>query len=156
MDINRVVREVMELVGIQTRDSMVEIEQNYGDVPVIEGDFNQLKQVVLNIINNALYAMNGFGRLTLSTTHQDGEVLVRIEDTGVGIAKEDQQRIFEPFFSTKNEKGTGIGLSVSYKIIQSHGGQILVESEPGRGTAFTLVLPVKSGPEGPKTDASAS
>lgn len=152
-DINRTIREVIELVSMQVKDTMIDIVQNYSEVPHIEVDSNQLKQVFLNIINNAIYAMNGAGRLTITTLTQGNDVLVKIEDTGTGIPKEHVQRIFEPFFSTKNEKGTGIGLSVSYKIIQSHGGQILVESEPGAGTAFTLVLPLKRTVKAPGLNA---
>lgn len=145
INLNQVIKEVIDLVALQIKDTMIEISKRFGEIPLIEGDTNQLKQVVLNLINNSIFAMNGSGKLSITTSNEGNEVLIRIEDTGVGIAKDDIQRIFEPFYSTKNEKGTGIGLSVSYKIMQSHGGQIMVDSEPGKGSVFTLSLPVKRG-----------
>jgi signal transduction histidine kinase/HAMP domain-containing protein len=135
--------DVMELISLKLKDTRVTISREFGETPVIRGDKNQLKQVFLNIINNAIYSMDGEGTLGIRTLTRDGDVLVSISDTGKGIPKDIQERIFEPFFTTKKEKGTGLGLSVSYKIIQSHGGRIEVESEAGKGCRFTVVLPVK-------------
>lgn len=143
VQVNDILNDVMELISIKLKDTRVMISKELGDIPIIRGDKNQLKQVFLNIINNALYSMDGEGTLGINTYSRDGEVLVSISDTGKGIPKDVQERIFEPFFTTKKEKGTGLGLSVSYKIIQSHGGRIEVESEAGRGCRFTVALPVR-------------
>lgn len=143
IQINDIMSEVLALAAVPLKDSNIKISKFYGDIPLIEGDANQLKQVFLNIINNAIFAMQGGGSLVVTTTMTDKDsVHIEIRDTGKGIPKEILQRIFEPFFTTKQEKGTGLGLSVSYKIIQSHNGRIDVESEESRGTKFTIVLPV--------------
>lgn len=141
--INDIMSEVLALAAVPLKDSDIKISKFYEDVPMIEGDANQLKQVFLNIINNAIFAMQGGGSLSVAVRKgRDDSIYIEFSDTGKGIPHEILQRIFEPFFTTKQEKGTGLGLSISYKIIQSHNGRIEVESEEGRGTKFTVVLPV--------------
>ena len=141
--INDVLREVVVLSSSQARMSRVKISEEYGDVPATIGDVDQLKQVFLNIITNAVHAMPDGGTLTIKTLMQGEYILMRITDTGQGIPSDVRSRIFEPFFSTKKEKGTGLGLSISYRIIQDHGGRIDVESEEGKGATFVIRLPVK-------------
>jgi signal transduction histidine kinase/HAMP domain-containing protein len=142
LQVNDILRDVIDLVSFKLKDSRITISKEYGDTPVIRGDKNQLKQVFLNLINNAIYSMDGEGTLGITTGTRDGHVLISISDTGRGIPKDIQERIFEPFFTTKSDKGTGLGLSVSYKIIQSHRGRIEVQSEENKGCRFTVVLPV--------------
>lgn len=142
ININDIMSEVLALTAVPLKDSNINISKHYGDIPLIEGDANQLKQVFLNIINNAIFAMQGSGTLGVATRMDRDNVYIEISDTGKGIPPEVLHRIFEPFFTTKQEKGTGLGLSISYKIIESHKGRIDVESEKGRGTKFTVVLPV--------------
>jgi signal transduction histidine kinase len=142
IDINDLLKEVMGLVQLQLKDTKITINEDYSDIPSTEGDPNQLKQVFLNLINNAMFAMQDQGTLGISTKTFGNNIHVAISDTGRGMSKEVLSRIFEPFFSTKKEKGTGIGLSVSYKIIQSHKGRLEVESEEGKGSTFTLILPI--------------
>ncbi len=144
ININELLREVMGLVQLQLKDTRITINENYGNVPTTEGDPNQLKQVFLNLINNATFAMQDEGVLGISTTSMGHNIYITVSDNGRGMPKEVLSRIFEPFFSTKKEKGTGIGLSVSYKIIQSHNGRIEVESYEGKGSAFTVILPIVS------------
>ena len=105
---------------------------------------DQIKQVLLNLLTNARDALNGTGgTITIATEYLEREIIIRIKDTGCGIAKHDLEHIFEPFYTTKSSiKGTGLGLSVSHGIIQAHRGNILVESIPGKGTTFSVVLPV--------------
>jgi two-component system NtrC family sensor kinase len=112
-------------------------------VPTINSDRGQLQQVFLNIINNAFAAVRDGGRVDLfiERVQQDG-VAVRIKDDGHGISHENLERIFEPFFTTKKEYGTGLGLSITYGIVEKLGGRITVESEVGKGTCFTVTLPV--------------
>ncbi len=108
---------------------------------------NQLQQVFINLALNALDAMPKGGKLTFAAGRQDGKILVRIEDTGCGIPEDVGRRVFEPFFTTKPEgRGTGLGLSVSYGIVQKHGGTIDFSTVPGAGTAFSVELPVMSAP----------
>jgi two-component system NtrC family sensor kinase len=114
------------------------------------GDENQVQQALLAVMVNAVEAMPDGGRLRVEVRQpgRDADVSIRVSDTGVGIAREDLPHLFEPFFSTKKEvKGTGLGLSIAYGIVERHGGEITVESEPGKGAVFTLVLP-RSGLRG--------
>ena len=104
----------------------------------------RIKQVFLNIINNAVYAMKDGGSLTIRTTAGADKVHVAFQDTGLGIPADILGRIFDPFFTTKPEvSGTGLGLSVSLGIVQSHGGAVDVQSTPGKGSTFTIILPIK-------------
>jgi two-component system, NtrC family, sensor kinase len=121
----------------------LDLEEN---IPWILVDVNQMKQVLLNLIHNALQAMPSGGELTISTesTARAGRdwIKVSVHDTGVGIPKPDQTRIFEPFYTTKADHGgTGLGLSVTYGIVTDHAGQIDVESQPGAGSNFSVWLP---------------
>jgi two-component system NtrC family sensor kinase len=113
--------------------------------PSIQSDRGQLQQVFLNIINNAFAAMKEGGRIDISMREERDEdaVAVIIKDNGHGISREDLPRIFEPFFTTKKEGGVGLGLSITYGIVEKLGGRIGVESAVGQGTEFTVVLPAK-------------
>ncbi|MGH3525602.1 MAG: sensor histidine kinase, partial [Mycobacterium sp.] len=120
------------------------IEAHFGDLPDVECLPSRLHQVFLNLIVNAGQAIEANGTITISTGATASEVWVRFEDTGCGIAKEHLNRIFEPFFTTKPVgQGTGLGLSVSYSIARQHGGCIEVDSEVGRGSRFTIHLPLR-------------
>jgi len=142
VDINSILREVSLLTGTQAKSARVQIIEEYGEIPKMIGDPNQLKQVFVNLINNAIHAMPEGGRLEIKTSHIDEEISIIFKDTGTGIPADILPRIFEPFFTTKREKGTGLGLSISYRIIEDHGGRIDVESEEGKGTTFIIRLPV--------------
>jgi len=142
IEINDILKEVIGLVQLQLKDTHIVVNEDFGTIPTTQGDPNQLKQVFLNIINNATFAMQKEGTLDIITRVVGSNINIAISDTGKGIPKEVATRIFEPFFSTKQEKGTGIGLSVSFKIIQSHNGHITVDSEEGKGSTFTIILPI--------------
>ncbi len=115
--------------------------------PIVAGDRIQLEQVVLNLGFNAKDATPEGGLLTLRTGRKDGEAFFEVRDTGTGISSEVKEKLFTPFFSTKGEeKGTGLGLAMVASIVKSHGGRILVESEPGFGSAFTVWLPLAKEP----------
>jgi len=110
-----------------------------------------------NLILNALDAMPDGGTLTVSTRSDPGRhITLTVTDTGVGMSETVRRRIFEPFFSTKGESGSGLGLSMVYSIVRRHGGDIRVESEPARGATFTLTFPVASEPVGPSGGGAAA
>jgi two-component system NtrC family sensor kinase len=113
-------------------------------IPQVTTDENQLQQVLLNIINNGVDALDEQpGRITISTRYQRQNLYIAITDTGKGMPPEQKEKIFLPFYTTKEVgKGTGLGLSVSYEIIKGLGGIIEVESTPGRGSTFTIMLPL--------------
>jgi signal transduction histidine kinase len=121
----------------------VEVERRFGEgVPRIEAHGSELNQVWTNLIDNAVDAMGGSGKITLRTSKAPGGVAVEIHDTGPGIPEDVQARIFEPFFTTKGVgEGTGLGLHIAYTIVQRHHGQIVVRSQPG-DTCFRVLLPV--------------
>lgn len=149
-DLNELVSDVLTLVQHLVRTSGVEIRiKLWDDLPVIKVDPNQIKQVLLNLVHNALQAMPRGGTLTIQTTRQQRDeklwLTVMVQDTGDGIPPENMERLFEPFFTTRPVgSGTGLGLSVSYGIVKEHQGFIEVESTPGSGSTFTVWLPVKN------------
>jgi len=122
-----------------------DVIKNYGNLPDVECLPSQINQVVMNLVVNAAHAING-GRGTISITTKvvDTDVQIEVKDSGAGIAPENLSRIFDPFFTTKPVgQGTGLGLSLSYGIMQKHQGSIQVNSVMGQGTTFTLRLPIK-------------
>jgi PAS domain S-box-containing protein len=155
-DVNALVREAETLVAKGLREHAVRIEKDLlPTLPLIRASADQLKQVLLNLFLNAAEAMPTGGRLIVVTQIGGGELdayspdVVRIDvrDTGPGMSEETISRIFEPFFSTKMEKGTGLGLWVSHGVVQAHGGTLKVRSRPGQGTTFTITLPVAGPPD---------
>jgi CheY-like chemotaxis protein len=111
-------------------------------LPPVAADPSELREVLINLVLNALDAMPAGGRVTLRTGAAGDGVACDVADTGIGMTDEVRQRVFDPFFTTKAEKGTGLGLSVAYGIISRHGGDIEVRSEPGAGSTFTIRLPI--------------
>jgi len=148
VSLNKVIADTLALLEHQFRVAHIEVRSElYENLPQIQGNAGRLQQVFLNLFLNAKDAMAGGGVLNVATLN--GEcVSVRVADTGSGIAQEHIQRIYDPFFTTKTSpaegqsRGTGLGLSVTYGIIQEHAGNIRVESRPGEGTTFTLDFPL--------------
>ena len=119
--------------------------RRFGDIPAISCSPSQINQVFLNLVTNAAQATSADGGTIVLTTRRvgDREVAVDIDDNGCGIPADVLPKIFDPFFTTKDVgKGTGLGLAIAYKIVQQHGGRILVESKVGQGTRFTVILPI--------------
>ncbi len=147
MDLNAVLRETVAMVRRQGAFDAIEPCEEYADgLPPVEIDVPRIKQVFLNLINNAVYAMKDGGALTLRSSINGDMVQVEVIDTGAGIAPEHLDRIFDPFFTTKPDvSGTGLGLPVSLGIVQSHGGTIEAKSEIGNGSNFIVKLPAKPG-----------
>jgi signal transduction histidine kinase len=143
-DLNDIINRVLELTAHAARLNKVEVVKELDpSLPRLTADANQLQQVCTNLVVNAIQAMPQGGRLTLRTSLADGQLKLEVRDTGYGISPENMRKLFTPFFSTKKEvKGVGLGLAVSYGIIQRHRGKIEVQSEEGKGTTFTVYLPV--------------
>jgi two-component system, NtrC family, sensor kinase len=148
ISLNKVIADTLALLEHQFKVAHVQVQSElYDKLPLIQGNAGRLQQVFLNLFLNAKDAMTGGGVLNVATQNGDF-VSVRVSDTGSGIAQEHIQRIYDPFFTTKTapaegqSRGTGLGLSVTYGIIQEHAGNIRVESRPGEGTTFTLDFPL--------------
>jgi signal transduction histidine kinase len=146
--IHEIIDEVLNFVKQHAKVEHLEIIRKYDEeVPVILLDEKKIKQVFINLIMNASHAIGGSGTIEIRTNYDqpNESIQVQVSDSGHGISKANMKRIFDPFFTTKpTGEGTGLGLSVSYGIIKNHGGEITVESEPGEGSTFTVILPVKS------------
>ena len=148
-DVNETLTGALSLIFARAKTQSVEIvSEMSADLPRIPANRNKLQQVLINLANNAIDAMAKGGTLTIGTSlsgRRSGYVEISVRDTGHGIPKEIQPRIMEPFFTTKDVgKGTGLGLSLVYEIVKKHNGSIELESEEGKGTRFTVFLPVQS------------
>jgi two-component system NtrC family sensor kinase len=141
-DINECILSTINIVWneLKYKASLVkELE----DIPPTRCHPQQINQVIMNLLVNAAHAIEAQGEITVRTWHENGFISVSVKDTGCGMTPEVMNRIFEPFYTTKEVgKGTGLGLSITYDIIKGHNGEICVESEPGRGTVFTVSLPI--------------
>lgn len=139
-----VTKDTLNLIRHLAKVANVEIVEEYAPhMPMVSIDINQVKQALLNIFNNALYAMPNGGILKAAVEEENGWTKIHIHDTGAGIPKDIIHKIFDPLFTTKYEtNGAGLGLSVSHGIIERHGGEIEVKSEPGKGSIFTIKLPI--------------
>ncbi|MBI4891940.1 MAG: hypothetical protein HY821_15040 [Acidobacteria bacterium] len=141
VDINGLLDQAVQHLVRQLPDSAVAIHKNYDPaLPLVQGDAELLERVFFNLILNAVQASPGEGSVTLKTRHAGGAVEVAILDRGDGIRREDLEQIFNPFYTTKSS-GVGLGLAISAKIVDEHGGKIRVESEQGRGATFAVSIP---------------
>jgi len=145
LDLNQLIRDSLSLLEHQLRHNHVEVCYSPDDsIPRVFGNAGKLQQVFVNLFLNARDAMPGGGTLQVETSKNDSMVVVDIRDSGAGIPAENLRKIFDPFFTTKSTgKGTGLGLAVTYGIIQDHGGRIFVDSAPAQGTHFRLKLPTR-------------
>ena len=146
IDVNKLLDDTLQLLEPQLRKTNVEIVKDYTKTPPrIFGNGGKLQQVFTNLILNARDAMLSGGQIRLATAVNDGEINIEVSDTGEGISEENLNKIFDPFFTTKGVgNGTGLGLAVSYGIVQEHAGTIEVQSEYGNGTTFRLSFPATS------------
>ncbi|MDF1614524.1 ATP-binding protein [Desulfurivibrio dismutans] len=143
-DLNQCLEETLNIIWNELKYK-AKINKDYGDLPLTWGYPQQLNQVFMNLLLNAVQALDGPGEITLRTRAEGDEVHIIISDTGCGVPPENLDRLFEPFFTTKEVgKGTGLGLSIVYDIVvKQHGGDITVDSAPGQGTTFLIRLPVR-------------
>lgn len=150
-DINQGLKTTLEVVKHEFRDLEIKVHTQFGNIPLIEGDAGAFNQVFMNLLVNAAHAIrerkekenNAWrGEVWIETTMERECIQVKIRDTGCGIQKESLSKLFDAFYTTKPQgKGTGLGLSVAYQVVQLHGGTILVESDVGVGSQFTISLP---------------
>jgi len=146
-EVNSIIEDSIEITKpkwkdeIQSRGIRIEVASNLEEIHPVLGDASELREVIVNLIFNAIEAMPGGGKIEIHTSQRRKQVFIQISDTGIGIPKEIRKKIFEPFFTTKPFTNTGLGLSMSYGIIKRLGGEIEVESKVGHGTVFTIILP---------------
>lgn len=147
VDVNQGLKTVVYMARSVIPNEIAIVEE-YGRLPALHCNASQLNQVFLNLVTNAAQAICGRGRITVRTESADGVVRIQVADTGAGIPPEVLPRIFESFYTTKPRGvGTGLGLPIAREIVRQHGGEIHVDTEPGKGTTFTVLLPVRRGQE---------
>jgi two-component system sensor histidine kinase HydH len=143
IDLNQVIREVRALMQEAIQEKGISLEDRLDpNLPRVEADPNQIKQVLLNMFKNALEATEEQGTILVSSGAKDAQVWFSVQDTGKGMSEDVQEKIFHPFYTTK-DKGTGLGLAVINKIVTDHHGTITVNSVAGSGSTFTVRLPEK-------------
>ncbi len=147
-DVHEAILAALEMLRGRLDRYGITVVEHKGELPLVAGSSAQLNQVFLNLLVNALQAIEstgrGDGRITIASEAKSGEVFVEISDNGCGISDEDLPRIFTPFFTTKGVgDGTGLGLSITLGIVHDHGGRLQVESVVGRGTSVRVILPVE-------------
>jgi PAS domain S-box-containing protein len=148
VDVNAIIKDSMEMTKPkwkdepQGREIRIEVVSNLQEIPSVSGNASELREVITNMIFNAIEAMPEGGKIEIRTFKKRRDVLIQISDTGIGITEETKKKIFEPFFTTKPFTNTGLGLSMSYGIIRRFGGEIEIESQLGQGTTFTIILPI--------------
>lgn len=143
VDVNSLLAQILDAAQPTLAARNVEVHTEMGELPAIQADPDQLQQVFINLINNSLDAMPHGGKLIVSTAPDIDSVSIVLADSGEGIAKDELDLIFDPLFSTKQGRGTGLGLTIVKQIITEHGGDVKVESEPGHQTLFRIVLPLR-------------
>ncbi len=147
--LNDLIRKIVELFKLEIKDKQIKFDLELSpDISQIQADEDQVRQITMNVIINAIQAILRKGEIKIKTESAllKGEPAIKliIEDSGIGITEEDFSQIFDPFFSTK-ERGSGLGLSIVYKLVEGHQGEIKVESKEGKGTKFVIFLPQKGG-----------
>ena len=151
VDLNQIVREVIETSRSGWQDSTradgtdIVVESHLGPLPEITGDPVSLREMLGNLVLNAIDALPGGGRLAVETSATDSTITLTVADTGLGMSEDVRLRAHEPFFTTKGVKSTGLGLSVAFGITRRHGGELVIQSEPGQGTTVRITLPVPAG-----------
>jgi signal transduction histidine kinase len=142
LDVKTVVEKTLALLSYEIKKFKIYVKTDYKHTKLANADPNRIMQVFMNLMANAVQAMEAKGGDLLIVTSDSGaEVRISISDTGPGIPREKLKKVFDPFFTTK-ESGTGLGLSISKEIVDEHKGSIYVDSTPGQGTTFTVCLPV--------------
>jgi two-component system NtrC family sensor kinase len=144
VDVNQTINQTVDILENYARSNNIDIQTDLADnLPITAGDQAQLQQVILNLVNNAIDAIGKDGTISVKSSREQSKIRVVIADTGPGIPESMQKKIFDPFFTTKSTgKGTGLGLWISYNIIEKMGGNLALQSKEGQGAAFTITLPI--------------
>jgi two-component system NtrC family sensor kinase len=144
IDVNQTINQTITILENYARTNNIDIQTDLADnLPITAGDQAQLQQVILNLLNNAIDAIGKDGTISVKSSADASQIKVVIADTGPGIPESMQKKIFDPFFTTKSTgKGTGLGLWISYNIIEKMGGSLSLQSKEQRGAAFTIMLPI--------------
>jgi signal transduction histidine kinase len=145
VDMNTVVSNILYFIDVRFQSKGIKILQRLDhNLPLIQADAVQMSQVLVNLMTNAIHALSNGGNVTVITKQKDSRISLIVKDDGIGMSAELRKKIFEPFFTTKSVgQGTGLGLSVVHGIVEAHNGQIIVNSMPGRGSKFEILLPIK-------------
>ena len=142
-ELGQLVEDVLNFIEPETERQNIKLIRNIESLPKVKVDPAQIKQMLINLIINANQAMEDGGKLTVSVRLSGNQILIEVEDTGSGIPPEIQGKIFELFYSTK-EEGTGVGLAIVKQVVEEHGGKVKIKSQVGKGTKVTAFLPIKS------------
>jgi two-component system NtrC family sensor kinase len=144
VDVNQTINQTVDILENYARSNNIDIQTDLADnLPITAGDQAQLQQVILNLVNNAIDAIGKDGTISVKSSREQSKIRVVIADTGPGIPESMQKKIFDPFFTTKSTgKGTGLGLWISYNIIEKMGGNLALQSKEGQGATFTITLPI--------------
>ncbi len=149
LDINGIVQDVIEITKPKWKDEAelkgvkIEIDTDLGRLSKPIGNASEIREVLTNMVFNSIEALPEGGKIIVKTSMREDDALISVSDNGLGMIEEVKKKVFEPFFTSKREKSNGLGLSVAYGIITRHNGEITVESQPGKGTTFTIKLPTK-------------
>ena len=142
-DINEQIEAAVKIALLGSYSDDITLEKNFGKLPPIDAQPNEIQQLFFKIVQNAIQAMEGRGTITISSTHNKNAIQVRIKDTGPGIPQEYLSKIFDPFFTTKEQgSGTGLGLNIVHHLLERYEGSIKVNSELGKGSEFIVTFPV--------------
>ncbi len=142
VDLNERIEAAIEIAILASYNNDIKVDKNFSELPPIKAKPEEAQQIFINLLTNAVQAMEGKGKLSISTEAQNGNVLATIRDTGPGIPQEYLSKIYDPFFTTKEQgKGTGLGLNIVHKLVVKLGGKIDVSSQEGKGTTFSLTFP---------------
>jgi len=145
---NELIEKTLVLMKESLEEKKIEVVRLFSpNVPQIKIDLHQFRDVLMHLVQNAMHSMSEGGSLTIRTEEGQGCIKVSVADTGIGIPEELQERIFEPFFTTKT-RGTGLGLAINKRVVEEYGGEIKVESSPGQGTTFAVILPISQEEKG--------
>jgi PAS domain S-box-containing protein len=148
VNLNEIIKNALEFTKVRWKDDAelrgikINIQKDFSSLPATTGSAAELREIFTNLVNNAIDAMPQGGSIKIKTFKEDNHISIKVEDTGIGIPKVIRDRIFDPFYTNKGVKSSGLGLSVSYGIINRHKGTIIVDSIEGKGTTFTIKLPI--------------
>jgi two-component system phosphate regulon sensor histidine kinase PhoR len=149
VNLNQLVEEVIAQLSPQAERQKLSISQDFAaDLPSVPADKDRVRQVIANLVHNAIKFTRPHGRITITTRTLEGSVVVDIADTGIGIPKKDLARVFERFYKgdkARAGEGTGMGLAIAKHVVEAHGGNIWVESEEGKGSIFSFSMPLQAG-----------